>query len=65
MDKNKIFITIAAVVGVFVFVIAAYYATNKPKPAVVYEQLKKVAKNDDKQCKRKYPSIWVLATGRI
>lgn len=46
MDTNKVYITIASVVAILVFVIGAYYATNQPKPVVTNEQMKVVAKDD-------------------
>jgi protein-disulfide isomerase len=46
MDKNKLFIGIFALVGIFVFLIAAYYATNQPKQVKTIDALKKVAPND-------------------
>lgn len=46
MDKNKIFITIAGIVGIFVFLIAAYYATNQQAPAQTYEELKQTMPQD-------------------
>lgn len=46
MDKSKIYITIASVVGILLFVIGAYYATNKPAPTVYMAQTKQVAKDD-------------------
>jgi protein-disulfide isomerase len=46
MDKNKLFIGIFALVGIFVFLIAAYYATNQPKQVKTIDALKKVAPKD-------------------
>lgn len=47
MDKNKIFLGSIAVIGIFVFLIAAYYATNKPKEVKTFEALKKVEATDN------------------
>lgn len=47
MDKNKIFLGAIAVIGIFVFLIAAYYATNKPKEVKTFEALKKVEVTDN------------------
>jgi protein-disulfide isomerase len=47
MDKNKIFLSIIGVIGIFVFLIAAYYATNKPKEVKSFEALKKVEATDN------------------
>lgn len=46
LDRNKIFIGLIAIVGIFVFLIAAYYATNQPKQVKTIEALKKVAPKD-------------------
>lgn len=47
MDKNKVFLGIISVVGIFVFLIAAYYATSKPKEIVSFDALKKVEATDN------------------
>ncbi len=47
MDKSKIFITLASVVGIIAFVAAAYYATNQPKPVMTYEKVKTVGADEN------------------
>ena len=47
MDKSKIFITLASVVGIIAFIIAAYYATNQQKPVATYEQVKNIGNDEN------------------
>lgn len=49
MDKNKIFITIAAVAGLFGFLAAAYFMTNRPEPPQVVEALQTTREGDHKK----------------
>lgn len=46
MERKNIFLIGASIVGIFVFLIAAYYATNKPTIAKEFPQLKQIKTTD-------------------
>lgn len=46
MNKNNIFVTSVTVVAIIAFIFGAYFLTNKPKDATVYEAAKKINKDD-------------------